>query len=60
MIIKTSNRLTGWTTGVRFSEGAGNFSLCHCIHTDSEAHPTSYTNGYGGGGSYPGSKETGA
>jgi hypothetical protein len=31
--------------GVRFSAGAGNFSLHHCLQTDSGAHPASYPMG---------------
>jgi hypothetical protein len=34
--------------GVQFPEGSGNFSLQHCIHTGSEAHPASYATSTGG------------
>jgi hypothetical protein len=44
--------------GVRFTAGAGNFSLRHRIQTDSEAHPTSYP--MGRGGSFPGGRAAGA
>jgi len=42
--IKKSVLLTGcWTTGVRFSAGAGTFSLHHRgVQTASGAHPASY------------------
>jgi hypothetical protein len=32
---------TGWTTGVRFSAGAGMFSLRHRVWAGSGAHPAS-------------------
>jgi hypothetical protein len=34
--------------GVRIPAGAVNFSLRHCVHTGSEAHPASYPMGTGG------------
>jgi hypothetical protein len=33
---------TGWTIGVRFLAGAGNFSLHHRVQNGSGAHPASY------------------
>jgi hypothetical protein len=42
---------TGWTIGVRFSAGAGNFSLRQHVQTGSRAHPASYP--MGSGGSFP-------
>jgi len=41
-------------SGIQFPEGAGNFSLNHCIQNSSGAHPASYP--MGTGGSFPGSK----
>jgi hypothetical protein len=32
----------GWSGGVRFPAGDGNFSLHHRVQTDSRAHPASY------------------
>jgi hypothetical protein len=43
---------------VRFSTGAGNFSLHHRIQNDSGAHPTSYS--MGSRGSFPEDKAAGA
>jgi hypothetical protein len=51
---------TGWTIGflkIRFSAGAGNFSLHHCVQNCSGAHPTSYP--VGTRGSFPGCKRPG-
>jgi len=42
---------------VRFSVGAGNFSLRHCVQTGSGAHPLSSS--MGTRGSLPGSKAAG-
>jgi hypothetical protein len=42
---------------VRFSEGAGNFSLHHRVQDGSGAHPASYP--VGTGGSFPGGKAAG-
>jgi hypothetical protein len=42
---------------LRFSGGAGNFSLHHCVQNGSEAHPASYP--MGTGGSFPGVKRPG-
>jgi len=36
---------TGWTIGVRFPTGAGNFFLRHRVHTGSGAHPAYYPMG---------------
>jgi hypothetical protein len=41
-----------WGSRVRFSAGAGNFSLHHRFQNGSGAHPTSYP--MGTGGSFPG------
>jgi hypothetical protein len=49
---------TGWTIGVPFPVGAGNFSLNHRVQTGSGAHPTSYP--MGTRGSSPGGKAAGA
>jgi len=49
--------LKGWTTGVRFQTGAGNFSHRHRTKTVSGAHPDSSL--MGSGGTFPGSKATG-
>jgi len=35
----------GWTIGVCFLAGAGNFSVLHCIQTGSGAHPATYQMG---------------
>jgi hypothetical protein len=43
---------------VRFPAVAGNFSLHHCVHNGSGAHPASFT--IGTRGSFPGSKAAGA
>jgi hypothetical protein len=43
---------------VRFPAGAGNFSLHHCIHNGSGAHPASYPMGIRG--SFFGGKAAGA
>jgi hypothetical protein len=43
---------------VRFSAGAGNFSLHHRVQNGSGAHPASYP--MGSGGSFPGGKAAGA
>jgi hypothetical protein len=43
---------------VRFPAGAGNFSLHHCVHNGSGAHPASHP--MGTRGSFPGSKAAGA
>jgi hypothetical protein len=43
---------------VRFSAGAGNFSLHHRVQTSSGAHPASYP--MGKRGSFPGGKADGA
>jgi len=48
---------TGWTTGVRFLSGAGNFFLRHRIQRGFGAHPDSYRTGTGG--PYPGVKRPG-
>jgi hypothetical protein len=32
---------TGWTAGVRFLTGEGEFSLLHRVHIGSGAHPAS-------------------
>jgi hypothetical protein len=45
-------------SGIRFSAGAGNFSLHHCVQNGSGAHPASYP--MGTGGSFPGGKAAGA
>jgi hypothetical protein len=42
----------GWTIGVPFPAGAGNFFLHHRVQTGSGAHPVSYL--IGTGGSFPG------
>jgi hypothetical protein len=44
--------------GLRFSAGAGNFSLQHHVRTGSGAHPASYP--MGNRGSFPGGKAAGA
>jgi hypothetical protein len=49
--------LDDWGSRVRFPTGAGNFSLHHCVQTDSGAHPTSYP--MGTRGSFPGGKAAG-
>jgi hypothetical protein len=41
--IATGNGLDDRMIGVRFAEGAGNFSLRHQVHTGSGAHPASYS-----------------
>jgi hypothetical protein len=46
--------LDSWGSRVRFPEGAGNFSLHHCVHNDSGVHPASYP--MGTTGSFPGGK----
>jgi len=38
----------GWTTGVRFSAGAGIFPLLHSLHAHSGAYLASYRMGSGG------------
>jgi hypothetical protein len=43
---------------VRFSAGAGNFSLHHRVQNGSGAHPASYP--MGNWGSFPGGKAAGA
>jgi hypothetical protein len=48
---------TGWTTGVRFPAGTGNFSLLQRVQTGFEAHAASY--GMGNGESFPGGKAIG-
>jgi hypothetical protein len=40
--------VTGWTIGVRFPAGTGNFSLHHRVQTGSGAHPDFYPTGTGG------------
>jgi hypothetical protein len=64
---KAGNFLTSWALGyglvdrgsrVRFSAGAGNFSLHHRVHNGSGAHRASYP--MGTRGSFPGSKAAGA
>jgi hypothetical protein len=45
-------------SSVRFPEGAGNFSLYHCIQNGTGAHPASYP--IGTGGSFSGGKAAGA
>jgi len=40
-----SDNAMGWMTGVQFLAGAGIFSLCHCVHTGSGAHPASFPMG---------------
>jgi hypothetical protein len=42
------------TSGVRSPTQAEDFSSSLCVHTDSGAHPASYT--VGTGGSFPGGK----
>jgi len=49
---------TGWTIGVRFPVGAGNFSLWHHVQTGSGAHPASYP--MGSRGTFLGGKMAGA
>jgi hypothetical protein len=57
--MRSGQRLaTGWTIGVLFQAGAGNFSLHHRVQTGSGAHPASYAMGIGG--SFPGGKAAGA
>jgi hypothetical protein len=48
----------GWTLGVRFPAGTGNFSLHHRIQNGPGAHPVSYP--MGAKGSFPGGKAAGA
>jgi hypothetical protein len=53
MMIETRYGLDDYGSRVRFSVGAGNFSLHHRIQTGSGAHPASYrmgTRGYFLGG----------
>jgi hypothetical protein len=45
-------------SGVRYPDGAGNFSLHHRIQNGSGAHPTSYP--MGTRGSFPGGEAAGA
>jgi hypothetical protein len=45
-------------SGIRFSAGAGKFSLHHRVHNGSGVHPASYPTG--NGGSFPGGKAAGA
>jgi hypothetical protein len=56
--IATGYGLDDRMIGVRFSTGAGNFSLRHRVQTGSGAHPASYS--IGTGGSFPGGKAAGA
>jgi hypothetical protein len=49
--IATGLELDDRMIAVRFSTGAGNFSLGHHVHTCSGAHPASYP--LGTGGCYP-------
>jgi hypothetical protein len=53
-----TDKVMGWTTGVRFPAGPGNFCLRHRIHTGFEAHPASYP--IGNKDSFPGGKAPGA
>jgi hypothetical protein len=50
--------LDDWGSKVRFSAGAGNFSLHHRVQNFSGAHPASYP--MGTRGSFPGGKAAGA
>jgi hypothetical protein len=50
--------LDDWSSRLRFSAGAGNFSLHHHVQNDSGAHPASYP--MGTRGSFPGGKAAGA
>jgi hypothetical protein len=50
--------LDDWGSRVRFSAGAGNFSLHHCVQNGSGAHPVSYP--MGTRGSFLGGKAAGA
>jgi hypothetical protein len=55
----SSGLRAGWSgSRVRFSAGAGNFSLHHCVQNGSGANPASYP--MATSGSCPGSKATGA
>jgi hypothetical protein len=45
--IVTDYGLDNRGSGVWFLAGAGNFSLLHCIHTSSGAHPASHLMGAG-------------
>jgi hypothetical protein len=40
----------GWSAGIRFLTGAGNFSLFHKVQPDCGGHSDSYSMGAGGGG----------
>jgi hypothetical protein len=40
--------LDDWNSTVRFTAGAGNFSLHHCVQNGSGAHPASYPMSTGG------------
>jgi hypothetical protein len=46
--------LDDWGSRIRFSTGAGNFSLHHRVQNGSRAHPASYP--MGTRGSFPGDK----
>jgi hypothetical protein len=56
--IATGDGLGDRGSRVRFPAEGGNFSLHHCVHTGSGAHPASYP--MGTGGSFPGGKAAGA
>jgi hypothetical protein len=43
--IALSYGLDDWGSRVRFSAGAGNFSLHHCVRNGSGSHPASYPMG---------------
>jgi hypothetical protein len=55
--IATGYRMDDRMIGVRFSAGAGNFSLRHRVEIVSRAHPASYP--VGTGGSFSGGKAAG-
>jgi hypothetical protein len=50
--VRIAATFTGWTTGVRFPAGAGNFSLRHRVQTETWAHSASCPMGIEG--SFPG------
>jgi hypothetical protein len=56
--IMTLIQLDEWGSRVRFSAGAGNFSLHRRVQNGSGAHPASHP--MGTRGSFPGSKAAGA
>jgi hypothetical protein len=45
IIVVVVDELEDWGSRVRFSAGAGNFSLHHRVQNGSGAHPTSYPMG---------------